>query len=416
MPSPPRSSTPPSAASPPPPSRSPTAQSLTPPHVVKVVLRNDGQALYFSRSALPSPARRPAEQTAAPGFVWGHKHLGIYGFRRFALTAFASWPKTRLEGVECLEQLRFLEHGIGIQVAVVQHDSIGVDTPKNWKRSTPPVDRRAHPHLSLQGVPLMTKFVFITGGVISSLGKGIARPPRSAACSRPHGYTITLLKMDPYLNVDPGTMSPFQHGEVFVTDDGAETDLDLGHYERFTGVTMSRANNVTTGQIYYSVINKERRGDYLGKTVQVIPHITDEIKGSILRLADQDSYDVIFVEIGGTVGDIESLPFLEAIRQIPYEIGREHWLLHPRHPRPLRQGRRPNSKPNPSQHSVRSLREIGIQPDMLLCRCETPVDDDNRSKIASSANVSPKWSSPPRTPTISTASPSSITNRVSTRH
>ncbi|OPZ09046.1 MAG: CTP synthase [candidate division BRC1 bacterium ADurb.BinA292] len=171
----------------------------------------------------------------------------------------------------------------------------------------------------------MTKFIFITGGVISSLGKGIASASVGTLL-KSHGYNITMMKLDPYLNVDPGTMSPFQHGEVFVTDDGAETDLDLGHYERFTGVTMSRLNNVTTGQIYYSVISKERRGEYLGSTVQVIPHITDEIKGSILRLADQDSYDAILCEIGGTVGDIESQPFLEAIRQIPYDIGREHCM------------------------------------------------------------------------------------------
>jgi CTP synthase len=234
----------------------------------------------------------------------------------------------------------------------------------------------------------MTKFIFVTGGVISSLGKGIAAASIGTLLKM-HGYNITILKMDPYLNVDPGTMSPFQHGEVYVTDDGAETDLDLGHYERFTGVTMSRSNNVTTGQIYYSVINKERRGDYLGKTVQVIPHITDEIKGTILGLADTDSYDVILVEVGGTVGDIESLPFLEAIRQIPYEIGREHCLyVHVTLVPYVRAAAELKTKP--SQHSVKALREIGVQPDLLLCRTETELGNDNRSKIAMFCNVMPE--------------------------
>jgi CTP synthase len=234
----------------------------------------------------------------------------------------------------------------------------------------------------------MTKFIFVTGGVISSLGKGIAAASMGALLKM-HGYNITNLKMDPYLNVDPGTMSPFQHGEVYVTDDGAETDLDLGHYERFTGVTMTRANNVTSGQIYYSVINKERRGDYLGKTVQVIPHVTDEIKGAILGLADQDSYDVILVEVGGTVGDIESQPFLEAIRQIPYEIGREHCLyVHVTLVPYVKAAGELKTKP--SQHSVRALREIGIQPDILLCRTEHPIGDGNRQKIAMFCNVMPE--------------------------
>jgi CTP synthase len=234
----------------------------------------------------------------------------------------------------------------------------------------------------------MTKFIFVTGGVISSLGKGIAAASMGALLKM-HGYHITILKMDPYLNVDPGTMSPFQHGEVYVTDDGAETDLDLGHYERFTGVTTGRANNITTGQIYYSVINKERRGDYLGKTVQVIPHITDEIKGAVLRLADMDSYDVILVEVGGTVGDIESLPFLEAIRQIPYEIGREHCLYVHVTLVPFVKAAA-ELKTKPSQHSVKALREIGIQPDMLLCRTENELGDANRQKIALFCSVMPE--------------------------
>ncbi len=234
----------------------------------------------------------------------------------------------------------------------------------------------------------MTKFIFITGGVTSSLGKGIASASLGALLKM-HGYHITMLKMDPYLNVDPGTMSPFQHGEVYVTDDGAETDLDLGHYERFSGVTMGRLNNVTTGQIYFSVISKERRGDYLGSTVQVIPHVTDEIKGSILRLADQDSYDVILVEVGGTVGDIESLPFLEAIRQIPYDVGREHCLFIHLTLVPYLSAAG-ELKTKPSQHSVKALREIGIQADILLCRTERPLGDANRHKIAMFCNVGPE--------------------------
>src|SRR5512133_3010824 len=234
----------------------------------------------------------------------------------------------------------------------------------------------------------MARLIFITGGVVSSLGKGLASAALGALLQA-RGYNVRLRKLDPYLNVDPGTMSPYQHGEVFVTDDGAETDLDLGHYERFTGVTLSRLNNVTTGQIYYSVINKERRGDYLGSTVQVIPHVTDEIKGSILRLADHDTYDVILCEIGGTVGDIESQPFLEAIRQFPYDIGREHCLFVHLTLVPYLQAAG-ELKTKPSQHSVRALREIGIQPDILLCRTEHPLGNANRQKIAMFCNVTPE--------------------------
>ncbi len=233
----------------------------------------------------------------------------------------------------------------------------------------------------------MTKFIFVTGGVISSLGKGISSASIGMLL-KSHGYRVTMMKLDPYLNVDPGTMSPFQHGEVFVTDDGAETDLDLGHYERFTDVTMSGSNNITTGQIYYSVITKERRGDYLGSTVQVVPHVTDEIKGTILRLADQDSYDVILCEIGGTVGDIESLPFLEAIRQFPYDLGGEHCLYIHLTLVPYLQAAQ-ELKTKPSQHSVRALREIGIQPDILLCRTEQAMSETHRQKIAMFCNVTP---------------------------
>ena len=224
----------------------------------------------------------------------------------------------------------------------------------------------------------MTKFIFVTGGVVSSLGKGIAAASL-AAILESRGVQITILKLDPYINVDPGTMSPFQHGEVFVTEDGAETDLDLGHYERFVTAKMTKRNNFTTGQIYESVIRKERRGDYLGGTVQVIPHITDEIKLFIQRGAA--GAEVALVEIGGTVGDIESLPFLEAIRQMGIELGREnvcfiHLTLVPYI------ASAGEIKTKPTQHSVKELREIGIQPDVLLCRADRPLPDDERRKIA----------------------------------
>ncbi|HEX2831127.1 MAG TPA: CTP synthase [Burkholderiales bacterium] len=229
----------------------------------------------------------------------------------------------------------------------------------------------------------MTKYIFVTGGVVSSLGKGIAAASL-AAILESRGLKVSMVKLDPYLNVDPGTMSPFQHGEVFVTEDGAETDLDLGHYERFVSTKMSKRNNFTTGQIYESVIRKERRGDYLGGTVQVIPHITDEIKACIRR--GVGDAQVGMIEIGGTVGDIESLPFLEAIRQMAIEVGREnacfiHLTLVPY----IRSAGEIKTKP--TQHSVKELREIGIQPDVLLCRADRPLPDDERRKIALFTNV-----------------------------
>jgi CTP synthase len=229
----------------------------------------------------------------------------------------------------------------------------------------------------------MTKYIFVTGGVVSSLGKGIAAASL-AAILESRGLKVSMVKLDPYLNVDPGTMSPFQHGEVFVTEDGAETDLDLGHYERFVSAKMSKRNNFTTGQIYESVIRKERRGDYLGGTVQVIPHITDEIKACIRRGAGDA--EIALVEIGGTVGDIESLPFLEAIRQMAIEVGREnacfiHLTLVPYI------ASAGEIKTKPTQHSVKELREIGIQPDVLLCRADRPLPDDERRKIALFTNV-----------------------------
>ncbi|MCC6243815.1 MAG: CTP synthase [Gemmatimonadaceae bacterium] len=231
--------------------------------------------------------------------------------------------------------------------------------------------------------PTTPKYIFVTGGVVSSLGKGIA----AASLGRllvERGFRVTMMKLDPYLNVDPGTMSPFQHGEVFVTDDGAETDLDLGHYERFLDRPLSQANNITTGRIYSNVITKERRGEYLGSTVQVIPHITDEIKLAIKRIAPGN--DVVLVEVGGTVGDIESLPFLEAIRQFRREVGKEnamfvHLTLVPYI------AAAGEVKTKPTQHSVRELMEIGIQPDFLICRTERPLPEDVKRKISLFCNV-----------------------------
>jgi CTP synthase len=233
---------------------------------------------------------------------------------------------------------------------------------------------------------MATKFVFVTGGVLSSLGKGLASASVGSLLES-RGFKVTLLKCDPYINVDPGTMSPFQHGEVFVTDDGAETDLDLGHYERFTEARLTKDNNITTGQIYFSVITKERRGDYLGGTVQVIPHITDEIKRGILRVAKDT--DVVIVEVGGTVGDIESLPFLEAIRQLKADVGRENVLyVHLTLVPYISAAGELKSKP--TQHSVKELLEIGIQPDILLCRADRDLPKDMKKKIALFCNVSEK--------------------------
>lgn len=226
----------------------------------------------------------------------------------------------------------------------------------------------------------MAKYIFVTGGVVSSLGKGIT----AAALGRllkNRGYKVTIQKFDPYINVDPGTMSPYQHGEVFVTDDGTETDLDLGHYERFIDINLGKNSNVTTGKIYWSVLQKERRGDYLGHTVQVIPHITNEIKQRVFRVGDDDNADVVITEIGGTVGDIESLPFLEAIRQIKKEVGRNdvlyiHVTLVPYI------GAAGELKTKPTQHSVKELRSIGIQPDIIVCRTERPLSDEMKEKLA----------------------------------
>ncbi|GKU23294.1 CTP synthase [Clostridium folliculivorans] len=230
-----------------------------------------------------------------------------------------------------------------------------------------------------------TKYVFVTGGVVSSLGKGITAASLGRLLKN-RGMKVSIQKFDPYLNVDPGTMSPYQHGEVFVTDDGAETDLDLGHYERFIDENLTKNSNVTTGKVYWSVISKERKGEYLGGTVQVVPHITNELKNRVYRVAKEKDIDVVITEIGGTVGDIESLPFLEAIRQIKYEVGREnvcfiHVTLVPY------LGKAGELKTKPTQHSVKELTGIGIQPDIIVCRAEKPLSDDIKNKIGLFCNI-----------------------------
>ncbi|MEP7146885.1 MAG: CTP synthase, partial [bacterium] len=232
------------------------------------------------------------------------------------------------------------------------------------------------------------KYIFLTGGVVSSLGKGIAAASLGLLLES-RGLKVTIQKLDPYINIDPGTMSPVQHGEVFVTDDGAETDLDLGHYERFLNENMSKANNMTTGQIYYEVITKERRGDYLGATVQVIPHITDEIKRRIRLLEHDNKYDIIISEIGGTVGDIESLPFLEAMRQLMFNVGKNNSLaIHLTLVPYIRSAGELKTKP--TQHSVKTLLEIGIQPDILLCRSEQELSKEIKEKIGLFCNIEPE--------------------------
>ncbi|HHX77573.1 MAG TPA: CTP synthase, partial [Firmicutes bacterium] len=233
----------------------------------------------------------------------------------------------------------------------------------------------------------MTKYIFVTGGVSSSLGKGITAASLGRLLKN-RGFKVIIQKYDPYINIDPGTMSPYQHGEVFVTEDGAETDLDMGHYERFTNTNLSKNNNITAGKIYWSVINKERRGEYLGSTVQVIPHITNEIKSRILLAAQEGNPDVVITEIGGTVGDIESLPFLEAIRQMKGDIGREsvlyiHVTLVPF------LAKAGELKTKPTQHSVKELRSIGIQPDIIVCRSERGLTQDIKEKIALFCDTSP---------------------------
>src|SRR3954468_20428444 len=247
-------------------------------------------------------------------------------------------------------------------------------------------DRLSESHFVWLEWGKMTKYIFMTGGVVSSLGKGLASAALGALLQA-RGYRVRLRKLDPYLNVDPGTMSPTQHGEVFVTDDGAETDLDLGHYERFTGVNATRNDNITTGQIYKTIIEKERRGDYLGATVQVIPHVTGEIKDFVLS-DPGEGVDFVLVEVGGTVGDIEGLPFFEAIRQLGQELPRGHSCFVHLTLLPFIKTAG-EMKTKPTQHSVKELRSIGIQPDILLCRCEQPIPADEKRKIALFCNVRP---------------------------
>lgn len=234
---------------------------------------------------------------------------------------------------------------------------------------------------------MSTKYVFVTGGVASSLGKGIIASSL-AKLLQARGYKVANQKLDPYINIDPGTLNPYEHGECYVTNDGAETDLDLGHYERFTGCPTSQANNITTGRIYQNVINKERRGDYLGKTVQIVPHITDEIKRNIKLLGNKGEYDVVITEIGGTVGDIESLPFIEAVRQLRWELGEKSVLIHLTYVPYL--SATGELKTKPTQHSVKTLLEIGVQPDVLVLRTEHELNSDLRRKVALFCNVSPK--------------------------
>ncbi len=231
-----------------------------------------------------------------------------------------------------------------------------------------------------------TRYIFVTGGVTSSLGKGIISASL-AKLLQARGYTATIQKLDPYINIDPGTLNPYEHGECYVTEDGAETDLDLGHYERFLNVTTSQANNVTTGRIYQSVIDKERRGDYLGETVQVIPHITDEIKHCIKLLGEDHKYDFVITEIGGTVGDIESLPYIEAIRQLRWELGNRCIVVHLTLVPYLAAAKELKTKP--TQHSVKTMQEYGVQPDILVCRTEKPLNENIKNKIALFCNVSP---------------------------
>jgi CTP synthase len=242
--------------------------------------------------------------------------------------------------------------------------------------------------MSLSGKQKKTKYIFVTGGVTSSLGKGIIASSL-AKLLQSRGLSVTIQKLDPYLNVDPGTLNPYEHGECYVTDDGAETDLDLGHYERFLNVQTSQANNVTTGRIYYNVLNRERKGDFLGKTVQVIPHITDEIKRNILILGNTGKYDIVITEIGGCVGDIESLPFLEAVRQLKWELGEKNMLtIHLTLIPYLKSAEELKTKP--TQHSVKQLQESGLQPDILVCRTEHKLPQDIRRKVALFCNVEVK--------------------------
>ena len=345
-----------------------TREEAADPNRVKVLVDAKGRATGFTRDAAKAETSGPTRYL---------QHVGVYAYRPNTVLEWVGHPPTGGELLERLEQLRPLSLGLSIGVAISKESAEpGIDTYDdlcNARRIWRP----------WAGGEMSTKYIFVTGGVVSSLGKGIA----AASLGRllvERGLNVTMQKFDPYINVDPGTMSPFQHGEVFVTDDGAETDLDLGHYERFIDRSLSQVNNVTSGRIYLSVITKERRGEYLGSTVQVIPHITDEIKASIRRLAPD--HDVVIAEIGGTVGDIESLPFLEAVRQLRQEVGRDNALFVHVTLVPFIAASG-ELKTKPTQHSVRELMETGIQPDILICRSEQGLSEDVKRKIASFCNV-----------------------------
>ena len=288
------------------------------------------------------------------------------------------WKPTPLERAESLEQLRALENGVTVHVLITAKGSPGIDTPADAKALEQKLARAERRMLSM-------KYIFVTGGVVSSLGKGLTAASLGTLLEA-RALRVVLQKFDPYLNVDPGTMNPFQHGEVYVLNDGAETDLDLGHYERFTNCVLTRHNNLTSGQVYETVILKERRGDYLGKTVQVIPHVTDEIKDRIRELSDETKYDVVITEIGGTTGDIEGLPFIEAIRQFILEVGPENVVnMHVTLVPYIKAAHELKTKP--TQQSVAKLREIGLQPQVLICRSEKPLDRDVRRKLSMFCSV-----------------------------
>ena len=342
------------------------------PHQVKVVVDLAGNALYFSRAPIPFQEK---------GCSLSLRHQGIYGFRRTALLQFVNWKPTPLERAESLEQLRALENGVKVHVLITAKGSPGIDTPADaeaLEQKLARVERKC---------PSM-KYIFVTGGVVSSLGKGLTAASLGTLLEA-RKLRVVLQKFDPYLNVDPGTMNPFQHGEVYVLNDGAETDLDLGHYERFTNCVLTRHNNLTSGQVYETVILKERRGDYLGKTVQVIPHVTDVIKDRIRKLSDESKYDVVITEIGGTTGDIEGLPFIEAIRQFILEVGPENVVnMHVTLVPYIKAAHELKTKP--TQQSVAKLREIGLQPQVLICRSEKPLDRDVRRKLSMFCSVAEK--------------------------
>ncbi len=339
------------------------------PSVVKCVMDLQNNALYFSRAMIPCghPNRPPSLERM-------YHHLGVFCFRKEFLLEYAKLPMTPLQLAEDLEQLKVLEHGYRIKVAIVNEKSVSVDHPEDIEKVEYMMSNQSQLKHS------DPKYVFITGGVVSSLGKGITSASIGMLLEN-KGLKIAMMKLDPYLNVDPGTMSPYQHGEVYVTDDGAETDMDLGHYYRYTDSPLSRASSLTSGQIYNTVIKHERRGDYLGKTVQVIPHITDEIKQRLIECGKQEKdIDVVLVEIGGTIGDIESLPFLEAIRQFRQERRNDCINIHLSYVPYIKAAGEVKSKP--TQHSVQKLREIGISADIILCRSEASLSDGIKDKIS----------------------------------